>query len=41
MMPECVYVPSPILANMCGVSVNGAMPTKGAPSPPMWVKVRV
>ncbi len=23
--------------NMCGVSVNGAIPTHCAPSPPMWV----
>ena len=30
-----------MLANTCGVSVNGAMPTNGAPSPPIWVKVRV
>ena len=30
-----------MLANTCGVSVNGAMPTNGAPSPPICVKVRV
>src|SRR5580692_9878580 len=39
--PECVYVPSPMLANRCGVSVNGARPAQVAPSPPIWVKVRV
>ena len=39
--PECWYVPSPMLANMCGRSVNGARPTHGAPSPPIWLNVRV
>ncbi len=30
-----------MLANMCGSSVNGASPTQGTPSPPIWLKVRV
>ncbi len=35
--PEWKSVPSPRFWNMCGVSVNGAMPTHCTPSPPMWV----
>src|ERR1700691_1986846 len=30
-----------MLANRCGVLVNGWRPAQGAPSPPIWVKVRV
>jgi hypothetical protein len=39
--PEWKYVPSPRLAKTCGVSVNGACPIQGTPSPPIWVKVWV
>ena len=30
-----------MLANMCGTVVNGARPIQGAPSPPIWLNVRV
>ena len=36
--PEWKKVPSPRFWNMCGVFVNGAMPTHCAPSPPMCVR---
>src|SRR3972149_2921889 len=39
--PEWKSVPSPRFWKMCGISVNGAMPTHWAPSPPMWVMPRV
>src|SRR5919201_1864757 len=35
--PEWKKVPSPRFWKMCGVSVNGAIPTHWTPSPPMWV----
>src|ERR1700753_3292445 len=40
-LPEWKYVPSPRLANTCSSLVNGATPTQGTPSPPIWVKVSV
>ena len=39
--PEWKNVPSPRFWKMCGVSVNGAMPTHCTPSPPMCVRPRV
>ena len=34
-------MPSPRLTKTCFSSVNGAVPTQGTPSAPMWVKVSV